>query len=112
MKVESGITFEFYDSNDDLVYTGITDEFGILEVVLPYGRYTIKQVTTTANYDKVDDITIIVDEKSNVSITLPLYDIEIDVPDAYIEDGSKLYDFILLLILAILSGVLYVINSK
>lgn len=112
MKVESGITFEFYDSNNDLVYTGITDEFGILEVILPYGKYTIKQINTTDNYDKVDDMTIIVDEKSNVSITLPLYDIEIDVPDAYIEDGSRFYDFILLLILAILSGVLYVINSK
>lgn len=112
MKVESGITFDFYDCNNKLIYTGITDEFGILEVILPYGKYTIKQVNTTTNYDKVDDITIIVDERSNVSITLPLYDIEIDVPDAYIEDESKFYDFILLLILSILSGFVYVINSK
>ena len=81
-------------------------------MILPYGKYTIKQVNTTTNYDKVDDITIIVDERSNVSITLPLYDIEIDVPDAYIEDESKFYDFILLLILSILSGFVYVINSK
>ena len=38
-------------------------------------------------------MTIIVDEKSNVSITLPLYDIEIDVPDAYMK---MVLDFMIL----------------
>ena len=78
-------------------------------MVLPYGQYTLKQVNSTENYNKVHDIDFVVDETSNVSIYLPLYDLEIDVPDAYIEEGNSLYDVILLLILTLLLGVVYIV---
>ncbi len=109
MRLESGIKFEFYNRFGDLVHTAITDELGEIEVVLPYGQYTLKQVNSTENYNKVHDIDFVVDETSNVSIYLPLYDLEIDVPDAYIEEGNSLYDVILLLILTLLLGVVYIV---
>lgn len=82
MKPESGIVFEFYNKDNELVYTGSTDEFGLLEVTLPFGKYVIKQVNSTSGYSKVEDIHVDVNENSNVSINLSLSDLKIEVPNA------------------------------
>lgn len=89
MKPEIGIMFEFYNNKNDLIYTGSTDEFGLLEVSLPYGNYTIKQVNTTSGYSKVEDMNITINEESNVSINLSLSDMKIEVPNA----GLYRFDF-------------------
>ena len=82
MKPEKGIVFEIYNRGGTLMYTGATDEFGLLEVTLPYGEYVIKQVNTTSGYSKVEDISITINEESNLSINLSLSDMKIEVPNA------------------------------
>lgn len=111
MRFESGIKFEFYDKFNHLIYTAITDDTGSVEVSLPYGEYVVKQITTTSNYEKVDDFNVGVNEDSNISIELVLYDLEIDVPNAYIEDDNVIFDVILISILVFLLGVVYFVGN-
>ena len=82
MKPEKGIVFEIYNRGGTLMYTGVTDEFGLLEVTLPYGEYIIKQVNTTLGYSMVEDISITINEESNLSINISLSDMKIEVPNA------------------------------
>lgn len=111
MDLESGIKFEIYDTFEKLVFSGVTNEFGEIEVVLPYGRYVVKQINTTFDYEKVDDLEIVVNENSNVGIHIILNDLKVEVPDAYIEEGNSFYDGILLFILTVLLGVIYVVED-
>ena len=45
----------------------------------------ISQKNTTANYQMVDDKEITIDENSEPEILIELNDVEIEVPNAYIE---------------------------
>ena len=85
MKKEAGISFDIYDKDNNLVDTITTDENGYCEIVLPYGTYKISQKNTTANYQMVDDKEITIDENSEPEIIIELNDVEIEVPNAYIE---------------------------
>ena len=105
LKKEKDITFEFYNENGDLVYSGATDELGELNLVLPYGKYNVKQITTTENYEKVSDFSITIDEESDEIIEFELHDLEIEVPNAYIEDEkSNIYDYIIMIIMNLFLG--------
>lgn len=99
MKVESGIIFEIYDINNSLVYSGSTNDFGKLEVTLPYGSYIIKQINTTYGYSKVDDIFVTIDEQSSDDIYFSLTDLKAEVPNASIFSYDmllfKLFDVVL-----------------
>lgn len=85
MLPEKNIIFEIYDINDELIDTCMTDENGSAEFVLPYGKYKVKQINTTENYEKVEDIEIVVDEENSYSTEIILYDMKIEVPNASIE---------------------------
>lgn len=85
MTPEKDIIFEIYDSNNKMIDTCLTNEDGIVEFVLSYGKYKVKQINTTENYEKVEDIEIVVDEKNNHSTDIVLYDMKIEVPNASIE---------------------------
>ena len=85
MKKEVGISFDIYDIEDNLIDTITTDENGYCEIVLPYGTYKISQKNTTANYQMVDDRVITIDEDTAGDILIELNDVEIEVPNAYIE---------------------------
>ncbi len=87
MKKEIGVTFEIYDRNNKLVYIGTTDNDGIIETMLPYGTYLIRQITSTSNYEKVDDFELKIDENTEDVIEIVLNDLEIDVPDTHIGKG-------------------------
>ncbi len=86
MTPESSVQFGIYDSSNNLIMTTITDENGRLTFELPYGSYTVKQLTTTSNYEKVDDFQIFVNNDgetlyyvlSNAEITAKLKVIKID----------------------------------
>jgi len=105
LKKEKDITFEFYNENGALVYSGATDELGELNLVLPYGKYNVKQITTTENYEKVNDFSITIDEESDEIIEFELHDLEIEVPNAYIEDEkSNIYDYIIMIIMNLFLG--------
>lgn len=64
MKAESGVKFGFYDKLGNLYVEETTDSDGYLSATLPYGTYTVKQLTSTKNYEKVEDFTIEVKEET------------------------------------------------
>ncbi|MBR5369756.1 MAG: Cys-Gln thioester bond-forming surface protein [Bacilli bacterium] len=79
LKEESNISFEIYNSNYERISTITTNNLGIAEIILPYGKYIIKQINTTNGYNKVDDITIKIDNTDNELIELK--DLKIEVPN-------------------------------
>lgn len=72
---EENISFDIYNSNNELVDTITTDSKGIANIILPYGNYYIKQVNTKEGYKYVDPIELNVN--TNDSISLELKDIKI-----------------------------------
>lgn len=86
MTPEPDVEFGFYDVNDELIITDVTDENGRIEVDLPYGSYTVKQLTTTLNYEYADDFIVNITEEggsliyviSNAEINAKLKVIKVD----------------------------------
>ena len=69
-----------YDKDNKLVKTIKTNNEGEAEIILPYGTYTIKQLTTTEGYEYADDYNFKISEDgqeikeviSNAEITAKL----------------------------------------
>ena len=86
MTPEVNVKFGVYDKNDKLVGEYTTDEQGNFEFNLPYGTYTVKQLTTTSGHEKIKDFAIEVKEVggvikkviSNAEITAKLRVVKID----------------------------------
>ena len=82
-KPEKNIEFNIYDSNNKLINTIKTNELGKAEIILPYGTYTIKQLSTTEGYSFNNPIKIkVLDEKEQI---LNLKDYQIKVPNTHIK---------------------------
>ena len=60
MTPEKNVDFAVYNKNNELVMNLTTDNDGIIEFKLPYGTYTLKQITSPATHMKIDDITLTV----------------------------------------------------
>ncbi len=71
---EADVLFELYD-NDELINSVRTNKDGNINLSLPYGKYTLRQVTTKDGYTKNDDIKIVVSDSK--PIIYDLYDYEI-----------------------------------
>lgn len=84
MEKEKGIMFKIYDMSNNLVTSGITDSNGYVEFSLSYGKYILKQINTTNGYQINDDYIIEINENSNHSIEINLYDFKINVFNAEI----------------------------
>lgn len=97
---EKNIDFEIYDEKNNLIKTISTNDEGICEIELPYGKYTIKQKNTTEGYSKIEPFTIIVDNSVNDVITLKDY--KIPVPDTHTSIFNNIYKFILKTLLLII----------
>ncbi len=80
---EANIEFNIFDEDNKLVKTIKTNNNGIAEIILPYGKYTIKQLTTTEGYDFVEPITIEVKDTKDQTISLKDYKIEVPNTKAY-----------------------------
>ena len=93
-KPEPNIQFNIYNSKDEFIKTITTNKQGNAEITLPYGKYTIKQLTTTEGYEFSDPINI--DVKDDKAETINLSDLKIEVPNT-----SKYNIFIFLLKLLI-----------
>ena len=65
MTPEANVTFGIFNSKDELVKQLTTDNNGRISFNLVYGDYTLKQLTTTHNYEKIDDLKINVKENSD-----------------------------------------------
>lgn len=60
--LESDVSFELYDNNNELIDTYITDNSGEINLLLPYGNYTLKQINGMNDFTINDVIKINVDE--------------------------------------------------
>ena len=87
MMGEPNVTFDIYLNSTNQKYTSITtDENGYAKVNLVYGTYTVKQITSTKDYQKIDDFEIVIDKSgkpinkiiSNAEIKAKLKVIKID----------------------------------
>ena len=55
MTPEQNVEFGIYDNNNKLILKKTTDKDGKIYFTLPYGRYTLRQLTTTPGYEKIKD---------------------------------------------------------
>lgn len=69
---EANITFEITNQDTKEKITMTTNEMGVLEVSLPFGTYTVHQVNTTEQYQKVEDFTFTIDEETEDMLTFEL----------------------------------------
>ena len=76
---ESNIKFEIYNIEKNLIQTIITNNNGIAEITLPYGKYTFKQINTTTGYQKIEPF--IIEIKDNIEEKIELKDYKIQVPN-------------------------------
>lgn len=77
---EENVIFEIYE-NDNLLKTVTTNKEGYIKILLPFGTYKFKQITTKEGYIKVDDFIVNIDG-SKKEILYELVDEEIN---AYIK---------------------------
>jgi len=82
---EAGVKFAFIDKNGNTVQELTTDNEGKLSVELPYGTYTVRQLTATQGHEKVEDYTLEVTKTetinkvlANAEITAKLRVVKID----------------------------------
>lgn len=86
MEPEVGIKFGIYNNKNELVEEVTTSSQGVFRFTLPYGTYTVKQLTTTKGHEKIDDFNIEVKTTgevvkkviSNAPITAKLRVVKID----------------------------------
>ena len=64
---EVGVKFVFIDRNGNTVQELTTDNEGKISVELPFGTYTVRQLTATQGHEKVEDYTIKDKDGNNVS---------------------------------------------
>lgn len=102
LKPEENITFNIYNENQELVESITTNNLGTVEIFLPYGKYLVKQITTTPGYDIVEPFYIIIN--NNEELTFNLTNYKIKVPNTKTNDPSLLLQ-ILTFIFQILSYV-------
>ena len=62
MTPEENVDFAVYNKNNELVMNLTTDKDGIINFKLPYGTYTLRQMTSPKTHKKMDDLTLTVKE--------------------------------------------------
>ena len=97
---EQGASFEIYDSFNNLIGTYKTDERGVIQLKLPYGKYRLHQITSKEGYDKVEDYFLEVADTNDLEVKLYDYEKIIEVPDTYKDDID--YPFTIFIILLML----------
>ena len=86
MEPEVGIKFVIYNRAGEQVEEVTTDSQGVFRFTLPYGTYTVKQLTTTKGHEKIEDFNVEVKVTgevvkkviSNAPITAKLRVVKID----------------------------------
>lgn len=93
-KPEANISFNIYDSKHDLVQTITTNAYGTAEIILPYGKYTLTQLTTTEGYQKIEPIEFEIKNEETIEYNLKNY--RIDVPNTKTESLlNKIINYIM-----------------
>ena len=86
MTPEANVKFGIYDRNNNLVMEATSNADGKIFVTLPYGAYTLRQLTSTHNFEKMEDFHFEVREMGskvnkvfgNAEITAKLRVVKID----------------------------------
>ena len=97
MSPEPNIKFGFYNNKGELYKEATTGNDGNIKVKLPYGTYTVKQLTTTQDHEKVEDFSVEVKESGD-DVKLVLANAEIIAKlrvvkiDAETKDVFKIFD--------------------
>ena len=99
LQAEPNITFEIYNSKNELIDTKTTNENGEIELTLVYGTYSIKQINTTEGYEKIEDY--LIEVKDQEDETIEFMDYKVEVPNTYTKEKSfltKLLEFLLFML--------------
>ena len=96
---EKDISFEIYNEKNNLVKKITTNENGSCEIILPYGKYTIKQINSTSGYTKVEPFELNI--TNNLDETINLKDFQVPVPDTHTSIFIYILKFIIQLLLII-----------
>ncbi|HSP47891.1 MAG TPA: SpaA isopeptide-forming pilin-related protein, partial [Clostridiaceae bacterium] len=81
-KVLAGAKFSIVDNNTKIeVYTGTTDENGMLEKELTFGEYTISEVSAPEGYDKTEDTWPITIDEDGEIIPLTIENVMTEIED-------------------------------
>lgn len=67
LTAEEDAQFNVYDINNNIVFNGVTDSNGKLYFTLPYGSYTVEQISSSYNYEKVDNFSINVTQEEEAN---------------------------------------------
>ncbi len=100
LKNENNISFIVINEKEIIIDTITTNELGIAEIILPYGKYKIVQQNTTEGYQKIDPITIEV--KDELDEKIECKDLKIPVPNTYTEKEKKFWKLLIQILLIIL----------
>lgn len=103
---ELNISFDIFNSKNELVNTITTDNNGNAKITLPYGKYIIKQRNTTTGYSKVDDFEIDINNNSTNDYYYKLYDYKLKIPNTGIKESN-----ILVLLIPILISSIFIIKK-
>lgn len=107
----SGVTFGIFDTNDNLVYKGVTDENGLIEVELEYGSYYFQELESLNDYELNSEKHFfeVKEDGQVIEFTMTNKKKEIKVPDTGENDISILKILAYVLIVMGLGGLGYVI---
>lgn len=104
--IESGIGFDIINSKGEVIDTIVTDSNGYASIILPFGKYRIKQRNTTSGYKMVEDIDINIEDSEDQMIEL--YDYKIKVPDTHIDSNFSILNLLIFLGVFFVKKVLYI----
>lgn len=74
LEKEMGVMFEIYNYNGSFYMDFVTNDDGMSIVNIPYGKYIVKQKTTTNGYLKVEDFELDLTKRKNDKINYTLVD--------------------------------------
>lgn len=95
---EENVKFDIFEK-EKYIDTITTDLNGNASIILPYGNYIFKQVTTKDGYNYVDDFNVIIDQNSINELSYNLVDYKIEVPDTHSDKKSTNIIFIVFILL-------------
>ena len=99
-KPEANVSFNIYNSKDELIKTITTNNNGEVEITLPYGKYKLTQLTTTEGYQKVEPIEFEI-TKDQEELYYNLQNYKIKVPNTF---STSIFEKIIKVIKDIICG--------
>ena len=105
---EEGIKFGLYYEDGTLIDTYITDKNGEIKLVLPYGNYVLKQLSTKEGIDVAPDKKIrIIKEGQLQNITITNHELKKETIDELPDTGKEINFSYFLVILSSFGVIFY-----